>query len=253
MSFYDLPKEKREELVKKIEIDIEKNLENNDNKNIYKYSSDSDTYIRKNAYTALGRIYQNRENLRDEILHLLDGMLTIEDEKIRQTSVYALGEIGKNDTNKMIKIFQKALEDESSSVRNAVIGSLKQMGEKNPEPTLKFAWNYLHHPNPEVRREMVHGIELRGRTHPEEVIPLLEELQNEENKKVRKTIIHVLGQISYKKGCLEKVVAALKNWENQEIVHEALKEIIEVHKRYKFAFKSPQEAENYIKANFLNL
>ena len=250
MSFYDLPKEKREELVKKIETDIEQNLENDEFKNIYKYSSDSDTYIRKNAYIALGRIYQKHDDLRDEILHLLDEMIKMEDEKIRQTSVYTLGEIGKIDAAKILKIFPKALEDESSSVRNAVIGSLKQMCLKNPEPTLQFARKYLHHPNPEVRREMIHGIELRGRTHPEEVIPFLVELQDEENQKVRNTIIHVLGQISYKKGCLELVIAALKNWENRKLVHEALKEIVEVHKRYKFAYKSPQEARNYINVNF---
>jgi HEAT repeat protein len=250
MSFYDLPKEEREVLVTKMETDITRNLENEEYGNIYKYSSDSDTYIRKNAYLALYRIYQNHEDLRDVILHLLDEMIKMENAKIRQTAVYALGELGKIDADRILNIFKKALEDENSSVRNAVIGSLKQMGLKNPEPTLKFVQKNLHHSNPEVRREMVHGIELRGRTHPKEVIPFLEELQNEENKRVRKTIIHVLGQISYKKGCLDKVITALKNWENQKIVDETLKEIIEVHKRYKFASKSPQEAEDYINANF---
>lgn len=247
--FYDLPKEKRQELVNKIEIKIEQDLENDETVNIYRYSSDPDTYIRKNAYISLGRIYQRREDLRENILVLLDNLLGNNNEKIRQTSVYALGEIGKHDADKIIKIFKKALDDESSSVRNAVMGALKQMGQKNPEPTLKFARKYLNHPNPKIRKEMVHGIELRGRTHPEDVLPLLEELQDEEDKNVKKMIIHVLGQISYKKGCLEKVVAALKEWKNQDLVRDALKEIIEIHKRYKFAEKTPEEAENYIQVS----
>jgi HEAT repeat protein len=105
-----------------------------------------------------------------------------------------------------MKTFEKALKDEHHSVRNAVIGALKQMGQKNPEPTFNFAKKHLKDDDPKIRREIVHGIELRGRTHPEEVLPLLEELQNEKVKEVRKMVIHVIGQISYKKGCLEKVI-----------------------------------------------
>ena len=59
-----------------------------------------------------------------------------------------------------------------------------------------------------IRRAVVDGIELRGRTHPEEILPLLKEVQSDPDKKVRRRMIHVLGQISYKKGCLEKVVLA---------------------------------------------
>jgi HEAT repeat protein len=249
MGFYDLSKKKREELVSKIEAEISKDLKNKETSNIYKYSSDPDTYIRKNAYLALGRIYHREKECQNIILNILDKMLSSADDKIRQTAVYAYGEIGKKDATKIEGPFQKAMEDENSKVKNAVIGALKQMGQKNPQPTLNFAKQYLHHPNPEIRREMVHGIELRGRTHPEDVLPLLEELEDEEDKKVRKMIIHVLGQISYKKGCLEKVVADLRHWENQEMVREALQEIINVHKRYKFAAKSPEEARKYIDEN----
>jgi len=250
MGFYDLSAEDRKKLVKKIESGVEQDLEKRVTTNIYKDGSDPDTYIRKNTYLSFSRIYQRRDDLKGRILDLLDTLIDDENEKIRQTSVYALGEIGKYDAGKISKIFEKSLEDQSSSVRNAVIGSLKQMGEKNPKPTLKFIHKHLHHPNPEVRREMVHGSELRGRTHPEEILPLLEELQDENDKKVRKTIIHVLGQISYKEGCLEKVITALKGWENQELVQDSLNEILEVHKRYKFASKSLEEAKNYIKANY---
>jgi len=250
MGFYDLSKAERQELVKKIQKEILNDLIEDEKNNIYKYSADSDTYIRKNAYLSLGRIYQEHEDQKERILTLVDDMLENSNEKIRQTSVYALGEIGKKDADHILNTFIKAMEDGSPLVRNAVIGSLKQMGQKNPGPTLKFASSNLHHSNPEVRREMVHGIELRGRTHPEDVLPLLEELQDEENKRVRDIILHVLGQISYKDGCLETVVAALKNWENDELVEEALREIVEVHERYKFSSKSQEEAESYIKANF---
>ncbi|MCE5214956.1 MAG: HEAT repeat domain-containing protein [Methanobacterium sp.] len=84
------------------------------------------------------------------------------------------------------------------------------MGQKNPQPTLEFTRRFLHDEDPEVRKKVIHGIELRGRTHPEDILPLLEEVQDEDDQNVRKMIIHVLGQISYKNGCLEKVAAALK-------------------------------------------
>ena len=158
-----------------------------------------------------------------------------------------MGEIGKKDANSVMKQFERALKDKHQSVRNAVIGALKQMGQKNPKPTFKFAKKHLHDDDPEIRREIIHGIELRGRTHPEEVLPLLEELQDEKVKTVRNMIIHVIGQISYKKGCLEKVVENLKNWTNREIVFDAAEEILMVHKRYKFAVRSPEYAEDYIK------
>lgn len=205
MGFHDLSKEKRKKLVKKMEEEIELDLKNNETTNIYKYSSDSDTYIRKNAYLALGRIYHGQEDLKEIILDLLDKLLKNQDENIRQTAVYAFGEIGKKDADKTFIPFQKALGDESNLVRNAVVGSLKQMGQKNPHPTLEFAREHLHHPNPEVRRKVVHGIELRGRTHPEDVLPLLEELKFEEDKKVKKMVIHVLSQISYKKDVWKKL------------------------------------------------
>ncbi|QGQ46012.1 HEAT repeat domain-containing protein [Metabacillus sediminilitoris] len=80
------------------------------------------------------------------------------------------------------------------------------MGQVNPEPILTFSENYLHHPAPEIRRQVIHGIELRGRTHPEEVLPLLKEVQFERVKRVRNMVIQVLGQISYKENCLEKVM-----------------------------------------------
>jgi HEAT repeat protein len=259
MGFYDLSKDERQKLVNKTEedilqaiLDLDSQLDNKEKitvipEIIRKYASDSDTYIRKNAYKAIGRLYWVYTDLREKILHILDEMLKDSDEKVRQTSVYALGEIGMKDNGSIMKIFEKALTDEHHSVRNAVIGALKQMGQKNPEPTFEFVRKHFHDDDPKIRREMVHGIELRGRTHPEEVLPLLEELQDENVKEVRSMVIHVVGQISYKKTCLETVVDSLKTWKNLEIVREAAEEILKVHRRYKFAARSPEDAENYIK------
>jgi len=229
---------------------IKNDLKGNKSDNILNYASDEDTYIRKNAYLYLARTYRDQESLQAKVSDTLEEMYNSGDEKIRQTAVYSWGEIGKTHAERATPHLEKALRDDHHSVRNAVLGSLKQMGQKNPLPTLEFAQRFLHDEDPRVRRIVVHGVELRGRTHPEEILPLLEEVQDEKDKEVRKTIIHVLGQISYKKGCLEKVVKALKTWNNRDLVQEALLEIIDVHKRYRFAAKSPEEAERYIKKEF---
>ncbi|MFX1519749.1 MAG: HEAT repeat domain-containing protein [Promethearchaeota archaeon] len=255
MGFYDLLKEERKKLVKEMNEAIEQDLKSGNSKNIRKYASDSDTYIRKNTYLLMGRTYHNDQDLRDSILNLLENLYQDNDEKIRQTVVYTLGEIGrKMDADKITGLLEKALEDGHHSVRNVVTSALKRMGEKNPKPTLEFAKRFLHHPDPKVRQEIVHGIELRGRTHPGDVLPLLAEVQNDPDKKVQKKIIHVLAQISYKKGCLEKVITALKSWENKELVEKALEEILEVHKRYEqFSAKSYKEAKEYIELQFRNM
>jgi HEAT repeat protein len=250
MGFYDLKKEKREEIVSKMSEEIRHAVTDNNLAKIIHFASDNDTYIRKNAYLAIGRLYVNSESQREAILGILRRLLEHNNEKVRQTTVYALGEIGKIDAEKITNMLEQALSDNHHSVRNAVIGSLKQMGEKNPKPTLDFAKKFLHHPDPKIRREIIHGIELRGRTHPEDILPLLAELQDDPDKKIIETIVHVLGQISYKKGCLEKVVCDLNSWNNKELVKHALAEIINVHRSYeKFSTKTSKEAEDYIKQN----
>ncbi|MEA3282779.1 MAG: HEAT repeat domain-containing protein [Euryarchaeota archaeon] len=89
-----------------------------------------------------------------------------------------------------------------------------------------------------------------GRT-PKEILTPLTEVQGDPDKNVRRMVIHVLGQISYKKGGLEKVVLALKGWGNEEIVKKALKEILSVHKRYqRFSARSHEEVLEYLKEQF---
>jgi hypothetical protein len=258
MGFYDLSKDERQQIVRETEevIMVSINMVNDNKVNvpegILKYSTDRDTYVRKNAYMAIGRIYWAKEDFRRNILLILDMMLNNSDEKVRQTSVYALGEIGKKDFDSVQKTFEKALQDKHHTVRNAVIGAMKQMGQKNPKPVFEFVKRHIHDKNPKIRKEIVHGIELRGRTRPADVLPLLEELQDENIKEVRNMVLHVIGQISYKKGCLEIVIDALNGWQNRNLVNDAIKEIIKVHKNYKFATKSPEEAENYIKKNLID-
>ena len=251
MGFYDLPKEHRSELVAKISSDIRNELSTGSLEKTIAYFSDEDTYIRKAAYLSLGRIYLANPELNKEIEKTLRYLFTSEDFNVRQTAVNAAGEIGKVDFAVVQPFFDKGLFDHHHSVRNAVIGSVKKMGEVNPQPVLEWAKTYLHHDDKEIRREICHGIELRGRKHPEDILPLLRELQFDKTARVRNTLVHVLGQIAYKKGCLEKVVADLQTWDNKLLVEDALAEIVDVHYRYRnFSSLNQDEARAYIAKHY---
>ncbi len=249
MTFYDLSKEERTQKVAEIQYELQAAAEANDSNVFINYFTNEDTYIRKAAYLGVGRNYSTEIATRDSILKILFSLLNSDDELIRQTVVNTAGEIGMFQFENVVSTFDTALFDESHRVRNAVIGSLKRMSQKNPKPVLSWAKKYLTHPDKEIRRQVCHGIELRGRTHPEDILPLLEVLQFEETKRVRDTLIHVIGQISYKKGCLPKVISSLNKWKNKELVFEALEEIIDVHseKRYaKFSILSQHEVSDSI-------
>lgn len=250
MGYYDMNKEERRNFVLKMAEEIIREVNDDHMPLILDYASDDDVYIRKNVSSILGRTYRDEESSREKILIVSGRLLQNDNEKVRQTAVYLLGEIGKVDAEAVFKGLETGLRDPHHQVRNSVMSSLKVMGEKNPEPTLEFARRFLHDKDPEVRKKVIHGIELRGRTHPEDILPLLEEVQDENNRNVRKMIIHVLGQISYKKGCLEKVTAALKTWDNQKLVIDTLPYIIQVHKNYPFSVKTPEEAEKFLKREF---
>ena len=242
MGFYGLEKEQRNTLVEKINKEITGDFRSDRKNNILLYFSDEDTYVRKSAYIATGRIYIANKKLQPKIICFLEDLLNEIDPKVRQTAINAAGEIGKEDFEIVRNFFDKGLFDEHHSVRNAVIGSMKKMGEKNPEPVIEWSRTYLHHPDKEIRREICHGIELRGRTHPQEILPLLKELQFDKTKRVRWTLVHVIGQISYKKGCLEKVMKDIITWENKELIADAIEEIIDVHERYRnFSYYTQDE------------
>ena len=251
MSFYDLNKQERVQLVENIHQHIHKELGTDRFKNTLAYFSDDDTYIRKSAYLAVGRIYKSQPALQKKIITRLQLFFKEEEFKIRQTAVNAAGEIGMHDFAIVQDFFNAGLLDTHHSVRNAVIGSIKKMGEKNPVPVLAWAKTYLQHPDKEIRREICHGIELRGRTHPEDILPLLKTLQHDKTARVKTTLVHVLGQIAYKKGCLATVISDLNEWENKELVSLAIDEIVDVHDRYKnFSVLSQQEAIAYIRKHF---
>ena len=251
MAFYDLTKQERVKRVQQIQADIQSDLKKGARKKTKEFFSDEDTYIRKGAYQAVGILYKTNEKLRKEILTALRELFGEAEFKIRQTVVNAAGEIGRTEFETVVNFFDQGLFDEHHSVRNAVIGSMKKMGEKNPKPVLKWAKKYLHHADKEVRREICHGIELRGRKYPQDILPLLKELQHDKTARVRNTLIHVLGQIAYKKGCLETVIRDLNGWDNKALTDEAVLEIIDVHERYKnFSVLSQEEAIAYIHRHY---
>jgi HEAT repeat protein len=250
MAFYDLPKQERAALANKISDAILKDLQGKIKKKTKELFSDEDTYIRKCAYLATGRIYFLNQKLQSVILHTLQELLKEADFKIRQTVINAAGEIGKKEFEPVQFFFDQGLFDPHHSPRNAVIGSVKKMGEVNPKPVMAWAKKFLHHEDKEIRREICHGIELRGRKHPQDILPLLKELQHDKTSRVRTTLVHVLGQISYKKGCLQIVVEHLNHWENRELVSKAIEEIIDVHERYKdFSALTQKEAKAFINKN----
>jgi hypothetical protein len=170
---------------------------------------------------------------------------------VRQTTVNAAGEIGKINFEIVASFFETGLFDTHHAVRNAVIGSVKKMSEKNPTHVLHWAKKYIHHPDKEIRREICHGIELRGRTHPQDILPLLKELQFDTTARVYDTLVHVIGQISYKKGCLQTVLSEITTWENKKLIRDAIEEIIDVHYRYRnFSVLTQEEAITYIELNY---
>jgi hypothetical protein len=252
MSYYSLSKEDRMLLSEKIGKEIFSDIKAGKNKHILLYFSDEDTYIRKAGYLATGKIYHATDAFQKAVLDQLFVLFAHENPKVRQTALNSAGEIAMKDFAVVEELFHQGLVDTHPSVRNAVIGSMKKTGEKNPKPVLAFAEKYLAHPDKEIRREICHGIELRGRTHPEDILPLLRKLQHDKTARVRNTLVHVLGQIAYKKGCLETVIADLNTWENKELVADAVEEIIDVHDRYRdFSILTQEEARAYIEKEFM--
>jgi hypothetical protein len=246
MGFYDLSKPERNKVVETIHTNLWIHLGKN-SKQIPVYFTDDDTYIRKTAYLSIGKLYRQHPDLQQTIIQQLHHLLFSENEKVRQTTINAAGEIGIHNFAPVDYFFDTGLFDKHHTVRNAVIGSIKKMGAKNPIPVLQWAKKYLHHSDKEVRREICHGIELRGRTHPQDILPLLKELQFDTTARVKNTLVHVIGQIAYKKGCLETVIEDLKTWDNKMLVLKAIDEIIDVHNRYKdFAVRTQAEAIAYI-------
>ncbi|MCH5715618.1 HEAT repeat domain-containing protein [Niabella hibiscisoli] len=141
MAFYDLSKDERAALSATIKKNLSNALSSSLVAGIIGYFSDEDTYIRKAAYLAIGRIYFEQAYLQASIINSLNTLLEKEDFKIRQTVINAAGEIGKQDFDSVQHFFDKGLFDAHHSPRNAVIGSIKKMGEVNPESVLAWTKN----------------------------------------------------------------------------------------------------------------
>ena len=252
MGFYDLPKADREQKYKDIQDDILRCLISDDHAIAAAYFNDADTYIRKAAYLGVGRIYKQELAPEAIVICMLDALMKSDSARVRQTVINAAGEIAIIDFAPVEHLFDVGITDPHHSVRNAVQGSLKKAGGKNPAQVIPFCRRHIASPEPETRRTAAHGLEFCGRTHPEDVMPVLRLLQYETHKRVRSMLVHTFGQISYKKGCLEKATAELLTWEDKALADECFEEIISQHRHIDSHFRtvetlSPQECEDYLR------
>ena len=132
MGIYDLNKAQRLQVVEKINRDIFADIQKERHYNIIHYFSDDDTYIRKTAYQAIGKMWKQNLNLQSKILKQLNAFIKSANEKVRQTTINAAGEIGTREFEIVEHFFNSGLFDEHHSVRNAVIGSVKKWAKKIP-------------------------------------------------------------------------------------------------------------------------
>lgn len=213
-----------------------------------------DLYIRKAAYLAVGKVYEQDRTSIKKILHILNELYLEESFRIRQSVIYSCGEIAIYDFKSVEDLISKGIMDKHHSVRNAVIGALKKSGDKNPKEVLEFCRDNLNSDIAETRRILCHSIELRGREHPEEVMDILKLLQYDSNRKVRKMLVHVLGQISYKNGCFNYVVNELGKWNNDDIYDLFKEEAVDVHRRYeKFSEFNAEYVSDYFNQRNKNI
>lgn len=249
MGYYDLPAPERKRLYARMERGITRDISAGRSDTIEKYASNEDTYIRKNCYLILGRLYYADVTARKQVLTTLDELSRSADPLIRQTAVFALGEIGKQDFNTVEQRLSSFLRETHPAVKKGLTGAIKQMGEKNPRPVFAWARAGLSGFDADLKTRILHGLELRGRTHPEDLLPVLKRVLTEDaDRKTGRMVVHIVGQISYKKGCLEKVLDELDTWEDKELVAECAGEIIDVHKRYaRFSAVTPREAARYVR------
>src|SRR4051812_44194882 len=97
MSFYSLPKSERIQLTEKISKQLLTDIRTGRNKSLIRYFSDEDTYIRKAAYLAVGKIYHGTDLFQKQILKHLSTLFLHKDAKVRQSTVNAAGEIAMQD------------------------------------------------------------------------------------------------------------------------------------------------------------
>ncbi|MDR0323803.1 MAG: hypothetical protein LBI12_05075 [Treponema sp.] len=257
MGFYELSKTEREQKCKEIQDNIAKDLRKSKLSATIVYFDDPDTYIRKAAYLGVGKLYNHNLVPPVMVINMLDMLIKSKSERIRQTVINAAGEIAIKHFAPVEHLFDIGIVDQHHSVKNAIQGSLKKSCEKNPAELIPFCQKYITNLDPETRRSAAHGLELRGRTQPQDIMPVLRLLQYETHKRVRPMLVHIFGQISYKKGCLEKVTAELLTWEDKALAEECFEEIIKQHHHINCHFRtvetlSPKECEEYLKKHRSN-
>ncbi len=93
MAFYDLERTESIKLVSQINSAVLEDLKNDEYKNSTQYFLDEDTYIRKSAYLAIGKIYKENKNLQKKIISVLENLFCTKNFKIRQTVINSDGEI----------------------------------------------------------------------------------------------------------------------------------------------------------------
>ncbi|MBN1532042.1 MAG: HEAT repeat domain-containing protein [Spirochaetes bacterium] len=247
MGYYDLTASERRGLYGRMEKEIARDISSGTAESVRRYASHSDTHIRKNCYLILGRLYGAHEGMRGAILSVVDSLAKSDDRRARQTAVYSLGEIGKRDFHAVAGRLEAFLQETHHAVKNGLTGALKRMGEKNPGPVVPWVREKIRSCSPDMRKRILHGLELRGRTHPEDLLPILGDVSREGmDRGTRRMLVHIVGQISYKDGCIEKVTAELKTWNDKELVAECEKEILKVHRNYRrFSVLTHEEAREH--------
>src|SRR5688572_29914092 len=115
MGFYDLTKEERVQKTEQVFSKILRHLEKMSDKALPYFSHD-DTYIRKSAYQAVGKIFNTRPELHAQLLSALQRSLLEKNEYIRQTTINSAGEIGMRDFNSVESFFDTGLFDGHPSV-----------------------------------------------------------------------------------------------------------------------------------------
>src|SRR4051812_37783466 len=95
MGFYDLDKNERTDVTNKIFQAVKATVKSGKSHQLSPFFADADTYIRKNAYMAIGKLYKEGPDDLESLIRIIQYFLSDKDFKCRQTAVNAAGEIGK--------------------------------------------------------------------------------------------------------------------------------------------------------------
>lgn len=126
MAFYDLTRDERKLKYINIENNISKAVKNKELREIKAQFDHHDTYFRKAAYLAVGKIYTSDSKVLQNILECLNKLYEHESERIIKTVIFSCREIAIYDFESVKVFFNKGMIDYHHTVRIAVVGSLKK-------------------------------------------------------------------------------------------------------------------------------